>query len=357
MRGRRAVEPPLSPNGPDPIQLYICFAFWNGRSPSERMHGECPVHSRTITEAPGLTTLPRPPGFATVEPGLGPRNGGSGPPMPEGGSPASPYPAQVLAASSSLAGRGPPAVRLLFTHSGLCSPRKRLEGLCWWSWLWAGRSHPGHRQWVLQEMTPRSPTPHLETSHPLYCSTHFSPQRGPEPRVPSLFPIPYVHHCYDEHPQNNTFEKLRQGFSADPGTSSAGGGSVPAAWMGAALCCPREGSLSHFSLGIGWGLCFLTCHLGCWSPDQKPAPLKVTTAASFGFHLPESLPGMPRISDACSHGGRLPWTGTGLASIPGNTLALVHYLAQRPVDLLALGREGCSPVCVVTVQPYASPSL
>ena len=155
------------------------------------------------------------------------------------------------------------------------SPRKRLEGLCWWSWLWAGRSHPGHRQWVLQEMTPRSPTPHVETSHPLYYSTDFSPQRGPDPRVPSLFPIPYVHHCYDEHPQNNTFEKLRQGFSADPGTSPAGGGPAPAAWMGAALCCPREGSLSHFSLGIGWGLCFLTLSPGLAVPRPETCPSEV----------------------------------------------------------------------------------
>ena len=99
------------------------------------------------------------------------------------------------------------------------------------------------------------------------------------------------------------------------------------------------------------------CHLGCRSPDQKPARLKVTTAASLGSHLSKSLPGTPRISDACSHGGRLPWTGTGLASIPGNALALEHYLAQRPVNLLALGREGCSPLCGVTVQPSASPGF
>ena len=56
------------------------------------------------------------------------------------------------------------------------------------------------------------------------------------------------------------------------------------------------------------------CHLGCRSLDQKPARLKVTIAASLGSHLPESLPGTTRISDACSRGGRLHlnWDRSGL---------------------------------------------
>ena len=88
---------------------------------------------------------------------------------------------------------------------------------------------------------------------------------------------------------------------------------------------------------VSGDLCFLTLSPGWHFPRPETCPSEETTAASLGSHLPESLPGMPRISDACSHGGRLPWTGTDLASIPGNALALVHYLAQRPVNLSGPG--------------------
>ena len=58
------------------------------------------------------------------------------------------------------------------------------------------------------------------------------------------------------------------------------------------------------------------CHLGCQSPDQKPVRLKVTTAASLGFHLPESLLRTTRISDACSHGLGHVWSPSSCRLTP-----------------------------------------
>ena len=62
-----------------------------------------------------------------------------------------------------------------------------------------------------------------------------------------------------------------------------------------------------------WGP--LLPHVSPGLPVRRPenCPSEWTTTASLGSHLPESLPGTPHISDACSHGGRLPldWDGSG----------------------------------------------
>ena len=79
-------------------------------------------------------------------------------------------------------------------------------------------------------------------------------------------------------------------------------------------------------------LCFLTLSPGRPVPSPETCPSEETTGASLGSHLAKSLPRTPRISGASSRGGRLPWTGMGLVSIPGKTLALVQNLAQRPVN-------------------------
>ena len=83
---------------------------------------------------------------------------------------------------------------------------------------------------------------------------------------------------------------------------------------------------------VSGDLCFLTCHLGCRSPDQKTARLNGPPLPPSGLTCPSPSPGRPTSLTPAPMGVASPWTGTGLASIPGKALALAHYLAQRPVN-------------------------